>query len=42
MGSLGMSERAGQGVGEFLEEVIRKGKEDDDEAGQSGDKMDTD
>ncbi|KAG7575393.1 hypothetical protein FFLO_00383 [Filobasidium floriforme] len=42
MGSLGMSERAGRGVGEFLEEVIRKGKEDDDAAGQGGDKMDTD
>lgn len=42
MGSLGMSKRAGQGVGEFLEEVIRKGKEDDDAAGQGGDKMDTD
>lgn len=27
MGSLGMSERAGQGVGEFLEEIIRQGKD---------------
>lgn len=42
MPSLGMSERAGQGVGEFLEEVIKKGKDEDDAAGQGGDKMDTD
>ena len=42
MGSLGMSERAGQGVGEFLEEVIKNGKEEDEAVGQGGDKMDTD
>jgi len=36
MGSLGMSERAGQGVGEFLEEIIRQGKN------PSGDKKDDD
>jgi 26S proteasome regulatory subunit N13 len=43
MGSLGMSERAGQGVGEFLEEVIRQGEEQKDETQtQTQDKMDTD
>jgi hypothetical protein len=41
MGSLGMSERAGRGVGEFLEEIINKGKEQNRD-GQGDDDMHTD
>lgn len=40
MGSLGLTERAGQGVGEFLEEVVAQGKREEEQ--ESGDRMDTD
>jgi hypothetical protein len=39
MGSLGLTERAGQGVGEFLEEIVAQGKREEEEG---GDRMDTD